>query len=115
MIGGSHFMRNARTAPLFDLADLGEYPAMLEGGHTSIEGELYEISTQLFPALDEFEGVPDLFRRAIIELEDGSHAFAYLYSAGDLQNTPRIESGSWKLHVRKRPDTERSAALKQKS
>ena len=91
MLEGARFVRTARTLPMFSLVDLGEYPAMLDGGTDSIAGELYDVPFERMPVLDEFEGVPDLFRRAIISLDDGARAYAYLYTGAP--DAPASENG----------------------
>ena len=61
----------ARTQPAYTLYDLGPYPALAEGGETSVVGELYDVPPELIPSLDAFEGVPDLYQRVPIALMDG--------------------------------------------
>ena len=53
-----------RTEPLYTLVSLGPYPALLDGGTTSVTGEVYDVDGDLLSALDRFEGVPRLYRRA---------------------------------------------------
>jgi gamma-glutamylaminecyclotransferase len=95
-LGASRFIRAARTCARFELVDLGPYPALIEGGATAVTGELYEVSAESFAALDAFEGVPELFRRVMIELEDGTRAYAYLFAGGALESAPRIKGGCWR-------------------
>ncbi|HEX4351864.1 MAG TPA: gamma-glutamylcyclotransferase family protein, partial [Polyangiales bacterium] len=59
-MGDARFIGRARTAPRYELVDMGGYPAMLEGGRTSIVGELYEVDDALLRQLDAFEEVPEL-------------------------------------------------------
>jgi gamma-glutamylaminecyclotransferase len=92
----ARFVKLARTLPMFELVDLGEYPALLEGGHVCVEGEVWEISRETISLLDQFEGVPNLYRRSIIALEDGTRAEAYVWASGRLEDRPRIAGGSWK-------------------
>jgi gamma-glutamylcyclotransferase (GGCT)/AIG2-like uncharacterized protein YtfP len=75
-LAGAELVSECRTAPHYRLFDLGAYPALCEGGASSITGELYLVPLALFVRLDEFEG-PE-YRRASIALADGSSAEAYL-------------------------------------
>ncbi len=68
----------ARTPPIYDLIDLGPFPAMTPGGSTAVVGEVYEVDAKTLAALDHLEGHPHLYWREEISLEDGENAFAYL-------------------------------------
>jgi gamma-glutamylcyclotransferase (GGCT)/AIG2-like uncharacterized protein YtfP len=67
----------------FILYDLGEFPGMIKGDG-EVAGEVYEVPESLLKEIDWVEGVPDLFRRELIEvlLEDGQivSAYAYIYN-----------------------------------
>lgn len=84
---GAALVGPARTPPKFRLVDLGRYPALLEGGETSVVGEHYRVDDETLAALDELEGHPDLFVRTSIRLlaaperEDHPRAEAYLLPA----------------------------------
>jgi gamma-glutamylcyclotransferase (GGCT)/AIG2-like uncharacterized protein YtfP len=93
---GARFLGRARTAPQFTLVSLGEYPALLPGGTLSVGGELYEIPPETLAELDDYEGHPDLYRRAEIELEEGRRAEAYLLAAEAARGSPEIASGDWR-------------------
>ena len=45
-----------------------------------VRGELLLVSDCCLEELDDFEGVPDLFTRERVELEDGTEAWAYQYA-----------------------------------
>jgi gamma-glutamylcyclotransferase (GGCT)/AIG2-like uncharacterized protein YtfP len=81
------------------LYDLGKYPGIVEGDG-EVVGEVYEISEKKLKELDWIEGVPDLFRRELIEvvLENGEtiSAYTYIYN-GDVEEGELIPSGDWKL------------------
>ncbi len=82
----------------FVLYNIGAFPGMVEG-EGEVIGEVYEIPKDLLEKLDWVEGVPDLFRREIIEvrLEDGQtiSVYAYIYNRG-VKNKLLIPSGDWK-------------------
>jgi gamma-glutamylcyclotransferase (GGCT)/AIG2-like uncharacterized protein YtfP len=96
------FLGLARTARRYRLLDLGPYPALVEGGSCSIAGELYEIASSILPELDRFEGPPDLYRRASIELDGGGVVTGYLAAAAALASGPHavIECGDWRERPR---------------
>jgi gamma-glutamylcyclotransferase (GGCT)/AIG2-like uncharacterized protein YtfP len=82
------------------LYNIGAYPGMVEGGG-EVVGEVYEIPESLLERLDWVEGVPDLFRRELIEvaLENGQTvpAYVYIYSREiDDECHELIPSGDWK-------------------
>jgi gamma-glutamylcyclotransferase (GGCT)/AIG2-like uncharacterized protein YtfP len=56
-----------------------DYPCMSECKQgISVEGELWEVTDETLAALDSVEGVPHLFHRATIKLDNGEEAIAYL-------------------------------------
>lgn len=61
----------ARTAPGYRLYDMGGFPGLFAhpADQTGVVGEVWAIEEELFPQLDEFEGVPEgLYRRRPIPL-----------------------------------------------
>ena len=78
--------------------NIGAYPGMVEGDG-EVVGEVYEIHESLLEKLDLVEGVPDLYRRELIEvsLENGQtiSAYAYIYNR-KIDNKLLIPSGDWK-------------------
>ena len=75
----ARMLGTGRTEPTYTLFDLGEYPALLAGGTTSVVGEIYAVDADLLAQLDEFEGHPKLFKRETIVLADGTDAYAYVW------------------------------------
>jgi gamma-glutamylcyclotransferase (GGCT)/AIG2-like uncharacterized protein YtfP len=73
-LAGAVYVHAARTAPLYRVAAFGPYPALV-AGNMSVTGELYELAPDALPALDAVEG--SAYRRAPVELADGSEAEAY--------------------------------------
>jgi gamma-glutamylaminecyclotransferase len=86
----------ARTEPIFQLVDLGPYPALVADGSTAIVGELYLVDTRLIVELDVFEQVPVLFRRVRIPLDDGSQAEAYAMDVDQVRGRRRLHQGDWR-------------------
>lgn len=90
----ARYVGSARTAPRYELVDLGPYPALLEGGETSVRGELYEVDDHALEHLDDFEDVPSLYDRKVVEIP-GAPASAYVMRRDMAERAPRIESGDW--------------------
>lgn len=94
---GGKFLGQARTEPKYHLYRVGWYPGMyvdesIEGG---VLGELWKVPEEAFVDLDSYEGVPHLFRREEITLDDGIKVLAYLYN-GEIIAKKRIVEGVWK-------------------
>jgi gamma-glutamylcyclotransferase (GGCT)/AIG2-like uncharacterized protein YtfP len=81
VLAGAKLIGPAQTSPAFTLYDLGPYPAMVAGGETSVHGELFVVNEVHLAILDDFEGAPQLFHRARIDLADGRTATTYLWTA----------------------------------
>lgn len=76
---GAVLVRATSTVAAFTLFDLGPYPALLGGGATAVEGELYGVDARLLARLDRFEDHPRLYRRGPIALSCGAEAAAYFF------------------------------------
>jgi gamma-glutamylcyclotransferase (GGCT)/AIG2-like uncharacterized protein YtfP len=85
-----------RTEPRYTLVSLGPYPALLDGGTTSVTGEVYDVDGDLLSALDRFEGVPRLYRRTQIRLLGGESVAGYLLARPRPKSYPVIASGDWR-------------------
>ncbi len=89
LLAGQRFVRSVATAPGFCLYDLGPYPALVpdaDGG--PVRGELFAVSGSATAELDDFEGVPDLFDRRRVALDDGTTAWIYVYLRPIPDGTP---------------------------
>lgn len=75
------FLGPKATSANYILYNLGGFPGLrrVEENGKSIKGELYKIDDKCRQAMDYMEGHPDLFRRDLIELEDGTEVMAYLW------------------------------------
>jgi gamma-glutamylcyclotransferase (GGCT)/AIG2-like uncharacterized protein YtfP len=95
-LAGATFLGDARTEAAFELYDLGEYPALVEGGSIAVVGELYAVPPRVLLELDAFEEHPHVYRRAAIRLEHGERAHAYLFPAALVAARPPIPGGDWR-------------------
>jgi gamma-glutamylcyclotransferase (GGCT)/AIG2-like uncharacterized protein YtfP len=97
-LGASRLVGSASTEPVYTLVDLGEYPALLADGTTSVSGEIYEVDGEVLAALDDFEEHPDQYRRMPVRLL-GGHGEAtetYVLPREKAPHARVIASGSWK-------------------
>jgi gamma-glutamylcyclotransferase (GGCT)/AIG2-like uncharacterized protein YtfP len=96
LLTNARFVATRRTTPVFQLRDLGPYPALVPGGEQAIAGEVYEIDERTLSTIDSFEGHPRFYRRTRIVLEDGTAVESYLQSPEQVEGHPLIESGNWR-------------------
>lgn len=79
VLRGARALGATTTVAAFTLFDLGPYPALVAGGDTAVEGELYVVDAALLARLDRFEDHPNLYRRGPIALACGTEASAYFF------------------------------------
>lgn len=94
LLGGAPLLGVAATAPAFTLVDMGEYPAIVEGGSTAVIGELYEVDPALLVELDRYEDVPELYLR-VERAVAGVPALIYVLRPEHARGRPVIASGDW--------------------
>lgn len=92
----AEFVAEAATLPLYELVLIDYFPAMLAGGTTRIQGELYRVDAETLARLDELEEVPHFYVRERIALADGSSAETYLMPRERVTNAKPIPSGSFR-------------------
>lgn len=84
LLDGQTLHGPARTLPRYRLLDCGAYPGLIEvpGGGLAVHGELWEVDEGCLQRLDVYEGMPELFIRAPVELSCDHaprSAVAYFY------------------------------------
>lgn len=94
LVGAELVAAAVRTAPAFELLDLGEYPALVGGGSTAVAGEVYAVPSELLARLDEYEGCPELYVRRPLRLASGRTAEAYHLRVAP-PSPRRIADGDW--------------------
>ena len=93
----SPLIARTQTQPLYELIDLGPYPALIEGGETAVSGEVFDVDESLLPLLDEYEDCPELYRRLPVRLCGEWVAQAYVMPRESLKPEFRaIPSGDWR-------------------
>ncbi|MDH3717767.1 MAG: gamma-glutamylcyclotransferase [Planctomycetota bacterium] len=90
VLAQQRFLGHVVTRPKYRMYDLGAYPGLVPHDHgRSIEGELWGVDEGCLAELDQIEGVPTLYRRAQVELEQCQHddVQTYFYQ-GPLEGRP---------------------------
>lgn len=84
----------AYTAPIFKFLNFGPCPALVQGGKTSVKGDLVEVSSETLEKIDKYEAA---YTRQEVRLTNGEKAQAYVLDearAGSRPSRP-IVSGDW--------------------
>ncbi|HEX2874435.1 MAG TPA: gamma-glutamylcyclotransferase family protein [Polyangiaceae bacterium] len=96
LLEGAQLLGEAQTVPEHTLVDLSFYPALLMGGNVAVLGELYSVSRELRFKLDVHHQCPALFRRASVNLADGTRAETYVMDDDKVRGKRRLRGGSWR-------------------
>ena len=75
MLKGAERDRNGILDGFIEIQHRG-YP-MLQRGNGAISGEVYWVHELCWPALDEWEEVPEVYQRSSVTLRDGRSAWLY--------------------------------------
>ena len=76
------FLGAAQTLPRYRLYNCGRYPGLVDDPENgiSIQGEVWEVSDDVLNKMDEYEGVPTLYSRRQVLLQNWhSPVQAYFY------------------------------------
>ncbi len=96
---GGRFLREARTAPLYRLHDLGGRPGMFRAAHGArIAGEVWAVPLAgLGPFLAE---IPPPLGFGRVTLEDGATPLSFLAEPEGVRGAPDItQTGGWRAHL----------------
>jgi gamma-glutamylcyclotransferase (GGCT)/AIG2-like uncharacterized protein YtfP len=99
LLGDAAFLGFHRTHARYTMLSMGWYPAVIDGGHTPISGEVYKISKACLPWLDQLENYPNIYNRRLINTLYGP-AWMYFYRQPVAPGTPRVVSGDWRISKR---------------
>jgi gamma-glutamylaminecyclotransferase len=82
------------------LFNLGPFPGvkLIEGGISSVRGEVFEVPPEGLRRLDRLEGHPTFYRRQEVEvrLSDGTSTTAWVYEyQGRVEMGDLVEDGEW--------------------
>jgi len=96
---GGRFLREARTAAVYRLHDLGNRPGMFRAGHGAhVAGEVWAVPLAgLGPFLAE---IPPPLGFGRVTLEDGATTLSFLAEPEGVRGAPDItETGGWRAHL----------------
>lgn len=86
---GAEFVGEAVTADArFTLHDLGAFPGVSLGGHNRIQGEVWQVTDEVFDILDQIEGYPVFYNRAHVNTTQGTAWIYYLPDPEEYAGTP---------------------------
>lgn len=102
LLRDAEFVSAGMTEAAYRLVDLGPYPGLVAGGHTSVMGEVYRVPEGLMDALDALEEHPDVYVRGQIRLADGLETLAYVLRPHLAGGRPEVVSGDWRAYLRQR-------------
>ena len=71
LLAGQELIAAARTLPRYRLYDNGRYPCLVADEVTgvAVQGEVWSVNDATLQRLDEWEGVPTLYRRQALAIE----------------------------------------------
>lgn len=104
------YLGPARTVARYTLVDLGGFPALLEGGGTAVEGEVYSVGRATLAQADRLEGHPHFYERVGVQLQHAVDMggfvspippFGYVLKRAP-RGAPVILTGSWRAHIQAR-------------
>lgn len=81
LLENQKFVGPVKTEPGYTIYD-ANFPLLYQEGDESVEGEMYLVNEDCLYLLDKLENHPNLYRREIIRLDDGTEAFAYIWPYG---------------------------------
>lgn len=89
LLSTSRFIKKTKTKPYYKMYSCGSYPCIVEcKSGVAVEGEVYEIDENTLRHLDRLEGVPYLYDKDAIMLEDFhpmTTAYFYQNDVSDLE------------------------------
>ncbi len=89
---------DAETRAEFRLWCFGGWPAVTQGGSTTIRGEVWEVDDNTLAQLDALEEVPDVYQRVEVELAGGLCAHIWVMRLDDVADAHEVAGGDWAEH-----------------
>ena len=76
-LAGARWMGAFQSAPVYDLFDLGSYPAAVPGGGHALALEVYRVTPTQLAALDTLEEHPTVYHRACRDVAGFGRVWLY--------------------------------------
>lgn len=98
LLKDAEFICEDMTKPLYTMYSLGGFPAIQQGGDTSIIGEVYKIDKDTLAHLDVLEGYKagrdcNMYERRITVTKQGHKCF--IYEMDEPYSKELVENGEW--------------------
>jgi len=85
---GSHFVGEATTTESqYMMYDLGAFPAVMCGGGSDVQGEVWKVTNDVMDILDQIEGYPNFYNRKIVETSLGPAWMYYFVEETQIHET----------------------------
>jgi len=96
LLASAKFVGVGRTAAEYSMFSLGPFPGVVEGGTTSIVGEIYDVGDDTLAALDSLEGTPTMYSREtlVLDVPNGMVVEWYVWNQG-WQPGRLLAGGDW--------------------
>ena len=87
----------------FRMISLGGFPGLIpsEENH-NITVEIYEVSDETYRRVEQLEGYPDFYQKAIVSTSEGDLEIYVLQGAYYRQNPTFVENGDWNSYYKPR-------------
>ncbi len=95
VLSSSEFVADVRTKPKYTMYSVGAFPCITKGGNTGIVGEIYKVDLPTLRRLDMIEGVPQLYKKSMIEVDGYDDVIAYFFTDEKAEGLKIIENGDW--------------------
>lgn len=95
VLNSSEFVSDVRTKPKYTMYSVGAFPCITESGNTSIVGEIYKVDLSTLRRLDMIEGVPQLYKKGIVEVDGYENVIAYFFTEDKAEGLLKIDNGDW--------------------
>ncbi|MBW2522895.1 MAG: gamma-glutamylcyclotransferase [Deltaproteobacteria bacterium] len=96
LLAGADFLGAAKTRAAYKLVEARASAGLIDGGDTSVVGELYELDAPTLARCDLKREHPVLYQRRTVALDDGTEALAYFFSADQVRGCRRVRDGDWR-------------------
>ena len=95
VLNSSEFIGDVQTKPKYTMYSVGAFPCITESGNTSIVGEIYKVDLATLRRLDMIEGVPQLYKKGIVEVDGYEDVIAYFFTDDKAEGLQKIDNGDW--------------------
>ena len=84
-----------KTEPVYEMLDLGAFPGVIEGGSTSITGEVWAVDDSTWNRVEVLEGYPNFYNRISFTTDYGEATMYVLDKNSFSSRGHFVKSGDW--------------------